>query len=97
VEHEGPRPHRGTDDERHGDGQDHQQLGTSRDVPLGTAMPPTVLLTQMDNGALILQGRPDGPRVYLSSANALPLKRKLAVAFERIELTAEGDGHGEAP
>ncbi|MCA1702469.1 MAG: hypothetical protein LC808_04055 [Actinobacteria bacterium] len=97
MEHEGYRPHRGTDDERHGDGQDHQQLGIERDVRPGTAMPPTVLVTQLDNGALVLQGRPDGPRGYLTPADALPLKRELAAAFQRIELTTAGDNQGEAP
>jgi len=48
-------------------------------------MPSTVLITEMDNGALILQGRPDGPRVYLSRANALPLRRELAAAFGSTE------------
>ncbi|MGH3548575.1 MAG: hypothetical protein ACRDQU_10800 [Pseudonocardiaceae bacterium] len=49
------------------------------------AMPPTVLVTEMDNGAVILQGRPDGPRVYLSRAEAVPLKRELAAAFGSTE------------
>jgi hypothetical protein len=97
VEHDGYRPHRGTDDERHGDGQGHQQLCIGCSIRPGTAMPLTVLVTQMDNGTLVLQGRPDGPHVYLSSADALPLRRKLAVAFERIGLTAAGNGQGEAP
>jgi hypothetical protein len=87
--------HRGTDDEGHGDGQD--QLGIRRGVRPGTAMPPTVLLTELDNGTLVLQGRPDGPRGYLTPADALPLKRELAGAFERIELTAAADDQGEAP
>lgn len=96
MEHEGNRPHRGTD-ERHGDCQDHQQLGTGRSVRPVTAMPPTVLLTQLDSGALVIQGRPDGPRVRLSPADSLPLKQELAVAFERIELLVAGDNQGEAP
>jgi hypothetical protein len=88
--------HRGTDDERHSDGQDRQQLGIGRSLRPGTATPPTVLLTELDNGVLVIQGRPDGPRVYLSAADVLPLKRELAVAFERIELTAAGDDQDAA-
>ena len=56
-------------------------------------MPPTVLLTELDNGTLVLQGRPDGPRVRLSSADAVPLKRELAAALERTT----ADDQGEAP
>ena len=87
--------HRGTDDERHGDGQD--QLGIRRGVRPGTAMPPTVLLTELDNGTLVLQGRPDGPRGYLTPGDALPLMRALTVALQRMELTATADDQGEAP
>jgi hypothetical protein len=39
VEHEGNRPHQGTDDERHGDGQDHQQLGIGRNIRSRIAVP----------------------------------------------------------
>jgi hypothetical protein len=46
---------------------------------LGTTMPPTVLVTELDDGVLILQGRPDGPRVHLSRVDALPLRLELAV------------------
>lgn len=97
MKHQGYRPDRRIDDERHADGQDHQALGIRRDVRLGTAMPPTVLVTQLDNGVLVLQGRPDGPRVRLTPADALPLRRELAVAFERMELAAAGDDQGETP
>jgi hypothetical protein len=83
VEHEGYRPHQSTDDECHGGGQDYQQLGIGRSLQLGTAMPPSVLLTELDNGTLVLQGRPDGPRVRLSLTDAVPLKRELAAALER--------------
>lgn len=93
MEYEGYQPYQSTDDERHGGGQGHEQLGIGRGLRPGTAMPPTVLLTELDNGTLVLQGRPDGPRVRLSSADAVPLKRDLAAALERTR----ADDQGEAP
>lgn len=60
-----------------------------------TTVPPTVLVTELDNGRLILQGRPDGPRMYLSPADAVPLRRELAVAFRSTDLELCGD-QGEA-
>lgn len=95
MEHEGKRPHTGTDDERHGDGQDHRQLDIGRSIRPGVSMPPTVLITELDNGSLILQGRPDGPRAHLSPDDAVPLRQELARAFSRIDLTP-CDGQGEA-
>jgi hypothetical protein len=50
-----------------------------------------VLMTELDSGALILQGRPDGPRVRLSQADAVPLRRELTAAFRRTELELCGD------
>ncbi|MGH3765088.1 MAG: hypothetical protein ACRDS0_16090 [Pseudonocardiaceae bacterium] len=47
-----------------------------------TAIPSTMLVTELDNGALIIQGRPEGPRVYLSRVDAVPLRRELAAALE---------------
>lgn len=57
----------------------------------GTAIPPTVLVTELDTGELVIQGRPDGPRVRLSPADALPLRWELAAAFECAEQAAADD------
>jgi hypothetical protein len=61
---------------------------------VASAIPLTVLITELDSGTLILQGRPDGPRVRLSPSDGVPLKRALAAAFGRTELIAAGDDQG---
>jgi hypothetical protein len=63
---------------------DNCRAGTDTDASgfrPGVPIPPTVLVTEMDNGTLVLQGRPDGPRVHLSPKDAVPLRRELAAAF----------------
>jgi hypothetical protein len=65
--------------------------GVGRSIRPSTTVPPTVLMTELDSGALILQGRPDGPRVRLSQADAVPLRRELTAAFRRTELELCGD------
>ncbi|MGH3775885.1 MAG: hypothetical protein ACRDRR_09130 [Pseudonocardiaceae bacterium] len=55
-----------------------------------------MLVTEMGNGTLILQGRPDGPRLYLSRADAAPLKRELAAAFGSIERALSSDTRDDA-
>jgi hypothetical protein len=52
-------------------------------------------VTELDNGTLILQGRPDGPRVWLNPEEAVPLKRQLAAAFGRTRLAAADAGQDE--
>jgi hypothetical protein len=75
-----------TDDQRNGESRaDHQQRGTRRSTQLDAVVPPTVLVTALDNGTLVLQGRPDGPQVYLTPAGAVSLKRELAAAFGLTE------------
>ncbi len=59
------------------------------------AMPPTLLVTELHNGALIIQGRPGGPRVYLSRVDSMPLRRELAAAFGSAQ-RALPDDQGEA-
>lgn len=98
MEHEGNRPHRDSEDERQGDEQDGQlgsRIGIQPKMPI--LLPPTVLVTELDNGTLIVQGRPDGPRVWLEPDQAVPLKRELAAAFERFELAAAGDEQDRTP
>lgn len=59
-----------------------------RGILSGRTMPPTILVTQLDTGALVIQGRPDGPHAYLHPDDAVPLKRELAAAFEYTEQVA---------
>ncbi|MGH3510865.1 MAG: hypothetical protein ACRDQI_06110 [Pseudonocardiaceae bacterium] len=84
-------PHDDSNDQR----QPTQPAGEHGIQPTA-AMPPTVLVTEMDNGAVILQGRPDGPRVYLSRADAVPLKRELAAAFGSTERALSSGNRDDA-
>lgn len=93
MHHEGNRAGQYT--EGQGGGMGEQPRGIGRSLRAGIAIPPTVLVTQLDTGELVLQGRPDGPRAYLSPADAMPLKQQLAAAFERAEQVAQRD-QGEA-
>lgn len=61
------------DDDRAGPDTENQHYGndlsehlrdTRRSIRPGIAVPHTVLLTELDNGSLILQERPNGPRAY---------------------------------
>ncbi|MGH3669064.1 MAG: hypothetical protein ACRDSH_00285 [Pseudonocardiaceae bacterium] len=74
----------------HGDGQAERLHCIGRIIQPSTTTPPTVLLTELDSGTLILQGRPDGPRVYLSGADSAPLRRELARVFGRTDRTSSG-------
>jgi hypothetical protein len=75
-------------------GESHPGDGNGRadqhDDERNITVPSTVLVTALDNGTLVLQGRPDGPRVYLSPADAAPLTRELAVAFGGVEVGPRG-------
>ncbi|MDQ2883614.1 MAG: hypothetical protein M3Y48_21270 [Actinomycetota bacterium] len=59
----------------------------------GTLVPPTVLVVNMGDGSLVLQTWRDGPSVYLSPADAVPLCRELSTAFASaaVALHAEQD------
>ena len=91
MAYEGNRAGPDTNGRVHGDGVDKAQC---RVVP-GTAMPPTVLVTELDTGALVIQGRPDGPRAYLHPDDAVRLKQELAAAFECAEQVVQNND-GEA-
>jgi hypothetical protein len=95
VEHESIQPRRGANTHRHSDGPDNQQLGIGRSIPPRTAGPLTVLVADMWDVSLLLEGWRDGPRAYLSSSDATPLRRQLAAAFGSTELARCGDP-GEA-
>lgn len=92
----GNRAGQDTENTCHGDDHDHNrdQLGVGGTSGTGMAVPPTVLVPAMDNGTLILQGRPDGPRVSLTPGQALTLRRELATAFGSAE-RRRGDGQGD--
>lgn len=94
MHHEDNRAGQDTEGLRHGDGTDHDQLGVGGTTGSGVAVPPTVLVTELDNGVLIVQGRPDGPRVSLTPSQAIALRRELATAFGRAG-RGLGDGQGE--
>lgn len=47
----------------------------------GTAVPPTVLVADMGDGAFLLQGWGVGPNAYVCAADAVPLREALAAAF----------------
>lgn len=83
MHHEGNCAGQEPEDKRHGDGTDHNhdQLGVGGTTGSGMAVPPTVLVTEVDNGALIVQGRPDGPRMHLTPGQAVALRGELATAF----------------
>jgi hypothetical protein len=96
VHPKGNRAGQGTENTRHADDHDHHrdQHGAGGSSGSGMAVPPTVLVTAMDKGVQILQGRPDGPRVSLTPGRALALRRELAAAFGSAERRL-GDGQGD--
>jgi len=96
MEHEGNRPHPDGDDDCRRDEQDRRLGGRIViQLKMPILLPPTVLLTELDDGTLILQGPPDGPRVRLSSTDAGPLKRELVAALERARRAATADDQGD--
>lgn len=62
-----------------------------------TTVPPTVLMTELDDGMLMLQGRPDGPRVWLKPAEAIPLRYERARAFGSSAAFTTSNDEGDAP
>jgi hypothetical protein len=54
-----------------------------------------MLVADMGDGSLFLQGWRDSPSAYLTSSNAIPLPRELAAAFRSTKLALRGD-QGEA-
>ncbi len=47
----------------------------------GAAVPPTVLVAEIGDGALLLQGWQVGPNAHVCAADAGPLREALAAAF----------------
>ena len=93
MQHQDDRADHNANNERRDDGQ-AQQPDIRTSIRPKMAVPPTVLVTELDSGTLILQGRPDGPRVWLEPDDAAPLKQELAAAFDRFELAATGIDQG---
>ena len=67
-----------TDHDTTHQGHGNDQAGQQHDAQRGT----TVLVTELDDGALVVPGQPQGPRAYLNSADATPLKQELTAAFQ---------------
>lgn len=76
-------------------GNGEQSSGTWRSIRPGTAVPGSVLVSDMGDGSLLLEGWRDGPSAYLSPADAVPFRRQLAAAFGSPDLTLSGS-QGEA-
>jgi hypothetical protein len=75
-------------------GKQPSQVGINRSIRPATAVPPTLLVADMLEGSVLLQGWPDGPTAYLCPADAAPLKRELAAAFGTTEPTPRADEGG---
>jgi hypothetical protein len=95
VYHQRNQVGQGTNDVRHGDDQDQGQHGIGRSIRPGTAVPPTVLIADMCDGGLFLEGWRDGPNAYLTASDAMPLRCELAATFGSNALAGCGDP-GEA-
>lgn len=57
------------------------QGGIGYSIRPAVAVPPTVLVADMGNGTMLLQGWQSGPSAYVCAADAGPLREALAVAF----------------
>jgi hypothetical protein len=73
------------------DNSEQTSSGTGRSIRPGTAVPRSVLLSDMGEGSLLLYGWWEGPSAYLSPADAVPLRRALAAAFSSPDLTPSGN------
>jgi hypothetical protein len=88
-----------TDRHCHGDNQDQQLAGRRRSIRPRTAALPTVLVADMDDGSLFLQGWQDGATACLSPADATPLRRELTMALAAKSQSSDlmincGSSHG---
>ncbi|MPZ65842.1 MAG: hypothetical protein GEU83_10125 [Pseudonocardiaceae bacterium] len=55
--------------------------GFGASIRPGVPVPATVLVVDMGDGALLLQGWRDGPAAYVSAADGVQLRTALAAAF----------------
>ncbi len=59
----------------------HVESGIGRSIRPGVPVPTTLLVADMGDGALFLQGWPAGPSAYLTAEDARPLRQALGNAF----------------
>ena len=57
------------------------QSGIGYCIRPGVAVPPTVLVADMGNGAMLLHGWRFGPSAYVCAPDAAPLREALAAGF----------------
>jgi hypothetical protein len=73
-----------------GDGNGKQMQASSttgRSIRPGTAVPGSVLVSDMGDGSLLLEDWRDEPSAYLSLADAVPFRRELARSLGSVEPT----------
>jgi hypothetical protein len=73
------------------DSREQTSSGTGRSIGPGTAVPRSVLVSDMGEGSLLFEAWREGPSAYLSPADAVPLRRALAAAFGSPDLTPSGN------
>lgn len=61
--------------------ESQHSTGLDRSIRPGVPVPATLLVAQMCDGALLLQGWRSGPSAYVISQDAEPLRHALATAF----------------
>lgn len=78
---------------RHGDNSDGLSglLGIGHSFRSGSAVPRTVLVSGLEDGALYLSGWREGPSAYLTPDDALPLRRELTKTFGTDAYPRSGD------
>lgn len=79
---------------RCGDDGPPESKGIRHSIRPGVAAPETVLVVDMGDGALFLQGWRHGPTAYVCAEDAKPLRRMLAVAFGDAEEPADPNEGG---
>jgi hypothetical protein len=73
------------------DNSEQTSSGTGRSIRPGTAVPRSVLVSDMGEGSLLLEAWREGPSAYRRPADAVPLRRALAAAFSSPDLTPSGN------
>jgi hypothetical protein len=88
MHHQGEHPGQDPNDDRHSGDHGHRQpYGIGGSIRAGTAVPLTVLVAALYDGALLLHGWRDGPSAYLCPSDAAALRRALAAAFDATPLS----------
>jgi hypothetical protein len=73
------------------DNSEQTSSGAGRSIRPGTAVPRSVLVSDMGEGSLLLEAWREGPSAYLSPADAALLRRALAATFGSPDLTPSGN------